>query len=466
MVRFIGLMTRWLTLEVLPIPVVHGELREDIRVIRLPYAMDIIKQARRHASHDALTDEEKAATSTSGRRHRRFAERPSCDKTSRHSSMNVPQSTPLMRHDSPIREARKKNAAADTDLGARWTLEHLGIVMEPDLTNPCEAGGVLNPAAARGPDGRLHLLPRLVAAGNYSRIGLARVMTNRHRVPSRVERMGVVLEPEAPYELNVGNGGGVEDARVAYFKPWKLYLMTYTAYGPQGPRVAAASSTDLIHWRRIGLLRFAPHHGVDMDALDNKDAVLFPEPVKAPDGREALALIHRPIFDDVAGFLAQHHQPGMWLSYAPLEELAGSTRLLFGQHHLLASPEHGWEHLRIGAGAPPLRLGDTWLLLYHGVSGHIVEGIDQQQAVRYAAGMLRLDGRDPRKIVYRARYPILAPELQTERAGIVPNVVFPTGLDVPRAGVLDVYYGMADSRIGVARGYLADLPTITWAEVA
>ena len=61
MVRFIGVMTHWLTLEVLPIPVVHGELREDIRVIRLPYAMDIIKQAPRHASHDALTDEEKAA---------------------------------------------------------------------------------------------------------------------------------------------------------------------------------------------------------------------------------------------------------------------------------------------------------------------------------------------------------------------------------------------------------------------
>ena len=342
-----------------------------------------------------------------------------------------------------------------------WTLEHLGIVMESDLTNPFEAGGVLNPAAARSPDGRLYLLPRLVAAGNSSRIGLARVITNRHHVPSRVERMGVVLQPEAPYELNGRSGGGVEDARVTYFKPWKLYLMTYTTYGPHGPRVAAASSIDLIHWRRIGLLRFAPHHGVDIEAVDNKDAVLFPEPVKAPDGRAAMALIHRPIFDGVAGFLDQHHQPGMWLSYAPLGKLAGPKQLLFGQHHLLASPEQGWEQLRIGAGAPPLRLGDTWLLLYHGVSGRIAEGIDQQQAVRYAAGMLLLDTRDPRKIVHRARYPVLEPELQTERAGIVPNVVFPTGLDVPRANVLDVYYGMADSRIGVARGRLADLMAIS-----
>jgi beta-1,2-mannobiose phosphorylase / 1,2-beta-oligomannan phosphorylase len=366
-----------------------------------------------------------------------------------------------MRHNPPIREARVKDAASDTGTEARWRLGNLGIVMEPARTDLCEAGGVLNPAAARCPQGRLYLFPRLVAAGNYSRIGLARVITDRHLVPSRVERMGVVLEPEAPYELNVRSGGGVEDPRVTYFTPWKLYLMTYTADGHDGPRVAAASSTDLLQWRRTGLLRFAPHHGVDIEALDNKDAVLFPEPVKAPDGRAALALIHRPIFDGVAGFVPQHHQPGMWLSYAPLDELSGFEGLLFGQHHLLASPEREWEQLRIGAGAPPLRLGNTWLLLYHGVSGHIAEGIDQQKAVRYAAGMLLLDGRDPRKIVYRAGHPILEPEQQTEGTGIVPNIVFPTGLDVPRAGVLDAYYGMADSRIGVARGYLADLPTIT-----
>jgi beta-1,2-mannobiose phosphorylase / 1,2-beta-oligomannan phosphorylase len=372
-------------------------------------------------------------------------------------------SQPAKHREGPPGVCPNGDGRPNSDTEARWTLEHLGIVMEPDLTNPFEADGVLNPAAARSPDGRLFLLPRLVAAGNYSRIGLARVITNRHHVPSRVERMGVVLQPEAPYELNTRSGGGVEDARVTYYKPWKLYLMTYTAYGPHGPRVAAASSVDLIYWRRIGLVRFAPHHGVDIEALHNKDAVLFPEPVMAPDGRAALALIHRPIFDGVAGFLDQHHQPGMWLSYASLDTLAGPKRLLFGQHHLLASPEQGWEQLRIGAGAPPLRLGAMWLLIYHGASGHIAEGIDQQQAVRYAAGMLLLDTHDPRKIVYRARHPILEPELQTERAGIVPNVVFPTGLDVPRAGVLDVYYGMADSRIGAARGQLDDLRAITGA---
>jgi PRC-barrel domain len=59
-VEFIGVMTHWLTLDVLAIPVVHGGLREDTRVIRLPYAMDVIKQAPRYASHGTLNDEEKA----------------------------------------------------------------------------------------------------------------------------------------------------------------------------------------------------------------------------------------------------------------------------------------------------------------------------------------------------------------------------------------------------------------------
>jgi hypothetical protein len=50
-----------------------------------------------------------------------------------------------------------------------YTLTRLGVVMAPDPEDPLEAEGVLNPASGRTPDGRLHLLPRMVAAGNVSR---------------------------------------------------------------------------------------------------------------------------------------------------------------------------------------------------------------------------------------------------------------------------------------------------------
>jgi hypothetical protein len=71
--------------------------------------------------------------------------------------------------------------------------------------------------------------------------------------------------------------------------------------------------------------------------------------------------------------------------------------------------------------------------------------------VRYCAGVLLLDRHDPRRVLHRSTHSVLQPQLAAEREGVVPEVVFPTGLDVQPDGALDVYYGMADSRIGVAR---------------
>ena len=67
-----------------------------------------------------------------------------------------------------------------------FQLRRLGVLMEPEPDNPMEAEGVLNPAAVRGPDGELYLFPRLVAHGNYSRIGIARVRFNDAGDPFRI----------------------------------------------------------------------------------------------------------------------------------------------------------------------------------------------------------------------------------------------------------------------------------------
>ena len=76
------------------------------------------------------------------------------------------------------------------------------MIMEPQAGNPNEVEGVLNPAAIRARDGQLYLFPRLVARGNYSRIGIARVLFDSAGDPMGVERMGMALEPEADYELS------------------------------------------------------------------------------------------------------------------------------------------------------------------------------------------------------------------------------------------------------------------------
>ena len=340
--------------------------------------------------------------------------------------------------------------------------------MEPNPADPREAGGGLNPATARGPDGQVYLLPRLATVHNYSRIGLARVVFNRRGAPVAVERLGVVLEPQAPYERNPWTGGGVEDPRVTLLAARGLYVMTYTAYGPTGARLAAALSRDLVHWRRLGLVRFAPLGGLDLAALDNKDGVLFPEPLPAPDGRLALALLHRPTFAPPPPPVPEP-RPSIWISYAPLDELTATKHVVFGQHHLLAAPAQGWEQLKVGAGAPPLRLEQGWLVFYHGVAYQATGDRRQATAERrlcYRTGALLLDAREPRRILYRSGRSLLGPRVRAEHSGVTPHVVFPTGWDVRSPTTIDLYYGMADSRIGVARTCLPQLLTAPWEQAA
>jgi predicted GH43/DUF377 family glycosyl hydrolase len=95
-----------------------------------------------------------------------------------------------------------------------------------------------------------------------------------------------------------------------------------------------------------------------------------------------------------------------------------------------------------------------WLILYHGVS-NVAESCTDSCRLQYSAGVMVLSKEHPRKILYRSAHPVLTPDLPEERTGTVSNVVFPTGID-RRADLglmnrFDVYYGMADRRIGVAR---------------
>jgi hypothetical protein len=56
-----------------------------------------------------------------------------------------------------------------------FQMKRLGMIMEPQSGDPHEVEGVLNPAAIRGRDGQRYLFPRMVARGNYSHIGVARL---------------------------------------------------------------------------------------------------------------------------------------------------------------------------------------------------------------------------------------------------------------------------------------------------
>jgi len=131
---------------------------------------------------------------------------------------------------------------------------------------------------------------------------------------------------------------------------------------------------------------------------------------------------------------------------------------LFNSHHRLASPVSPWERLKIGGGSPPILTRHGWMIVYHGVN-EVSESDSAELHVRYSKGVMILSKEHPREILYRSVEPVLTPLMPKERNGIVPNVVLPTGIDrcddLGLPDRFDVYYGMADNRIGVAR---LDLP--------
>ena len=346
---------------------------------------------------------------------------------------------------------------------SEFKVQRLGLIMEPEAGNPLEAGGVLNPAAVRGQDGQLYLFPRLVAQGNYSRIGIARVVFDAVGDPTGVERLGIALQPEADYELRA-NGGGCEDPRITFVESLRHYVMTYTALSRHGPRIALAISEDLFHWRRLGLATFRPYRGIAFDGVDNKDASVFPVPIPGPSGLAAPAIIHRPLFPGTRPEETVRHHPSrsvnlhresIWISYCSMSGKHDPKHLCeFGSHHRLASPVEPWEQLKIGGGTPPILTRHGWLMVYHGVHKFTEPGADDGKLC-YSAGVMVLSEKQPHFIRYRAADPVLAPAVAEERRGTVDNVVFPTAIDrrddLGTPDRLDIYYGMADSRIGAAR---------------
>jgi len=342
-----------------------------------------------------------------------------------------------------------------------YQLTRVGVVMSPEPGNPLEAEGVLNPGSGRTPDGTLYLLPRLVSAGNVSRIGLARVEIV-DGVPMSVTREGLALEPDRGWERGAEHFG-VEDPRITWVEILGLHVMTYIAYGPLGPRTAVATSSDLRHWFRRGPVHFEYDDTLDTDLnpFHNKDAAFFGEPVQAPDGTPSLAVLHRPMWDLDETRLGQGRRPppgipddrdSIWISFVPLAAVQADPAALtgWGQHRFVAGPAYPFEAVKIGGGPAPLRVPEGWLVIHHGVTGVIVRAFAQQQNVNYAAGGMILDAARPWLVRSRTTTPLLVAETGDEQAGIVPNVVFPTAIEVID-GVRYVFYGMADSKIGVAR---------------
>ncbi len=341
-------------------------------------------------------------------------------------------------------------------------MQRLGLVLQPN-GSVAEAGGTCNPASARTAGGDLLLYPRYVEEGNISRIGRVRVVQNDGGF--ECERLGFALEPQAPYELRSHPGYGCEDPRVTHVEALKCFVMTYTAFGPDGPRIALAVSGDARSWERLGPVSFAGSAGV---IGDDKDAAFFPEPVLSPHGRRCLAFYHRPMLhlssvDGKAALPMIERMPledreSIRIAYVPLAPALQDRRKLcdVSESCQVLSPIEAWGSIKIGAGTPPVRIAldgtEGWLSFFHGVDKAGTSS--RKPKLRYSAGIVIHDLERPDCILYRSPKPVIVPEAKEERKGVVNDVVFPSAIDCRDdlgERVYDVYYGMADYAIGAAR---------------
>lgn len=327
------------------------------------------------------------------------------------------------------------------------SLRNLGIVLEK-TSAPFESQAVCNPTCIEK-DGVVHMFYRAVAPGNYSSIGYCQIKDGK--VIQRSTQP--ILSPEYEYEKQ-----GVEDPRIVLFEG--LYYLFYTAYDGKNALVAYATSPDLVHFTKKGLItptilytrarevfRANPAHATyaefkDIDPkiqdaryLWEKDAFIFPERFNG-----SILFMHRIM-------------PGIQI--APCKSLNDLTNEYWEKYlsqlkdYVVLEPQFPFENYKIGAGAVPIKTEQGWLLLYHGV-----ELINN--APEYSACAALLDLHNPYKVIGRLPYPLFIPTESWEKTGDMHNVVFPSGTTVS-GDTLTIYYGAADSRIGAQTVSLSEL---------
>jgi predicted GH43/DUF377 family glycosyl hydrolase len=328
-----------------------------------------------------------------------------------------------------------------------------GIILEK-TTLEFENEGVLNPAAIR--QGKyVHLFYRAVHEGNHSSIGYCLLngplkIEDRHYKP--------ILVPEFDYEMQ-----GLEDPRIV--KIDKTYYLTYTAYDGVNALGCLATSTDLIHFEKKGVIvpqityeefnklsdtnpamdskyfRYNQHEGIlEKDGIKmlvwDKNVIFFPRKIN-----DKFYFMHR-IRPEIQIVVAVENLEDLKLDF--WHEYFHNF-----DKYVLLSPKYEHEVSYIGGGCPPIETPQGWLLIYHGVK-------DSLTGYVYSACAALLDLENPQKEIARLPYPLFKPEYVWELKGEVNNVCFPTGA-VVFDNMLYIYYGAADERIACASITLTEL---------
>lgn len=296
-------------------------------------------------------------------------------------------------------------------------------IITPSLELDWQTLGVFNPAVVYE-DGKFHIVYR--AQSTTTGTSVMGYASSKDGFTIDENLLEPIYFPREDFEKKLHENGysGCEDPRLTRIDD--RFYMCYTAYdGVNPPRVAMTSILveDFLkhnwNWEKPQV--------ISPPGVDDKDACV----VKGKFPGTYLAF-HRLGYD-------------IWLDIRKDLHFADPNWM---DGKVVAHPRADkWDNVKLGIAGPPVETDEGYLLFYHGVSepGNV-----------YKVGAMLLDYNDPYKILARTDDPVFEPEMEYEKVGVVPNVVFPCGQAVVD-GTIYMYYGGADKVIGVATMPLDDL---------
>jgi beta-1,2-mannosidase len=303
-----------------------------------------------------------------------------------------------------------------------------------------EAYATFNPAAVVR-NSKVYLLYRAEDAtgaamigGHTSRLGLAESTDGLHFT----RRPAPVLQPDRDAQARYEWTGGVEDPRVVETDDGR-YVLTYTQWNGDVPRLAVATSSDLVTWIKHG-----------------------PAFARAGDGKflrtetKSGAILCR-----IAGerLIATKVQGKYWMYYnVPHIQIATSDDLIHwtpledadGRALKVLSPRAGYFDSWLVEAGPPAILTDRGIVLLYNAGNLGTNGEPSLPARVYTGGQALFDAQNPIKLLDRTDAPFIRPTEPYEKSGqYVEGTTFTEAL-IFFQGQWLLYYGTADSRVGVA----------------
>ncbi len=296
---------------------------------------------------------------------------------------------------------------------ANWPFAAWRRISDKPVISPQGDGwrsaGTFNPAVILH-DGKFVMLYRAQDKHGTSRLGYAESSDGVHFT----QRPEPVLSPETEYEKN----GGVEDPRLV--RMGDTYYLTYTGYNKKDAQLCLASSRDLIHWERKGVI--LPAYQGHWNVGWTKSGAIVPEKI---DGKYWMYFL------------------GTSADKTDQMGLAYSTDLVHWDEAtntpVLPRRPGQFDSRVVEPGPPPILTSQGIVLIYNAADDKLV----------YRTAVAVFDRKDPRRVISRSDKPIFVPEKKWEKAGQVPNVVFVEGM-VRQGNRYLFYYGAADKYVGVA----------------